>query len=217
MRARTIDLKNEARFRRSIADLAEPKITLASAIGLELPEIKAPELLPELEAPKPEEFLSSETQEIFVDNDSILSWTASEFEARERGQNWYLVTGGLALVLVLFGIISKSYFFSLFAGLAFLVMIMYERKNPREIQVAVTEEGVRVGKKLWPFKELKSFWIYEKHRELSLETGKPLKPFVLLPLGKTDYNNVREVLHKFIREEEHHEELSDQIARSLGF
>lgn len=148
-----------------------------------------------------------------------IAWTAHEYVKRERSRYWYCATGAVALILVVFGIINKSYFFSVFVALAFMVMVMYEKKAPRELTFVISEEGVRVGNTLRGFTDFKSFWVFEEDniRELSLETQKTLAPFLRLPLGTQDSATIREMIRQYLPEEKHDQAPSDHIARGLGF
>lgn len=157
------------------------------------------------------ETLASKTQD-------TIEWSAYEYEKTERGPYWFLLPGGVALIFIVFGILARSYFFIAFIALAFTVLTIYMKREPRLLNFAITPEGVRMGKQIYDYSSLKSFWIFNKSnpKELSLETGKTLAPFVQIPLGDLEPDEVRNYLLNFIKEEEHKELVSDQIAKSLG-
>ena len=148
-----------------------------------------------------------------------INWSALEHEARERGPYWFLGPGAIALALIIFGIFAHSYFFIAFIALAFTVLLMYAHRPPREITLQIGGDGVYAGKTHYQFSELKSFWIFEKpeEKELSLETAKLLSPYLRIPLGSADPQQVKDMLARFLPEQEHKEFISDQIAKSLGF
>ena len=149
----------------------------------------------------------------------IMSWTAIEAEGRERGPRWFSVLGGLALLFVIFGIFTENYFFSIFIVLAALILMFYIKRGPQEVEVLITSKGVQIGRSFLEFKDLKSFWILEKQDppELSLETGRVMAPFLRVPLQGVGPEELKETLVRFLKEEEHKESASDQVARSLGF
>lgn len=150
---------------------------------------------------------------------ALIAWSALEYEAHERRQYWFLWPAGAALTLVILGILIQNYFFVAFIALAFVVVIMYARRPPREIQFAVSHEGVLVGHTLHRFSDMKSFCIFDAAEpyELSLEIDRITMPYLRLPLGDTHPNRIRAVLSDFLPEEKHKEFVSDQIARGLGF
>ena len=153
---------------------------------------------------------SSEGKEIF-------GWTAQEYIPQEHGPYWFLTVGGVATLLIILGIVTKSYFFIAFVALAFLVIVLYAKRTPAEIYFSVLSKGVWAGKKFYEFSEFKSFWVFEKGggEELSLEAVKGLIPFVRLPLGEAGANKIRAVLNNFLPEAEHKELFSDHVLRIL--
>ena len=151
-------------------------------------------------------------------NGILIEWSALEYEKREPSVGWFLFTGGIALALVLLGILTRNYFFIALVSLAFFTLIMYIKRGPRRLEGAITQDGVYIGKRGYEFPQLKSFWIFNKPElcELSLETNITFSPFVRVPLKNTEIERLRAVLSKFLPEEEHKEFISDQLARSLG-
>lgn len=149
----------------------------------------------------------------------LLEWYAPEYEEKQYSDRWFMIAGGIGLAMVILGILSKSYFFVALVVLAFVVMVMYAKRPPRKIYFAVSGRGVQVGKKVYQASELKSFWFFKRpgYQELSVETKRTVSPFILLPLGDTDPEEVREILLGFLPEEEHQESYSDIFARRLGF
>lgn len=148
-----------------------------------------------------------------------IEWTCKEHEAQERGPYWFLGPGAIALALIIFGVFAHSYFFIAFVALAFLVILMYAHRPPREIAFRISRDGVDAGNTHYAFTELKSFWIFENvaPKELSLETTKLLTPYLRIPLGDQKPETIGRLISRFLPEEEHKEFISDQIARSIGF
>ncbi len=148
----------------------------------------------------------------------LFAWAAYEYIYREHSPAWFLKTGGVAVLFIIFGIVTKSYFFITLVALAFLVMVLYAKRRPQKINFAIVKEGVGVGGKFYDFSGLKSFWIFEKEgeRELSLETDKAFAHFVRLPLGDADPAKIRKILGNFLPEEEHKKSVSEEVAKILG-
>ncbi len=148
----------------------------------------------------------------------VIEWSALEHEARERGPYWFLFPGVVALALIIFGFFSKNYFFIAFVIPAFLLLGVYMKRDPRTVSYAIDGEGVKAAGTIYPFSNIKSFYVFDKNgvNELSLEVKSVLSPFLRLPLGETNPGKVRTCLIRFLPEEEHKELATDQIARSLG-
>lgn len=148
----------------------------------------------------------------------VFEWSALEFEEHQRGPYWFIFMAVAALALIIFGVFTRSYFFIAFVALAFAVLTVYARRAPREIAFTINAGGVGMGRTFLPFSELKTFWIFDEgeRKELSLETKKMLTPFMRLPLGEENPEDIRSILADFLPEEEHKELATDKIARSLG-
>ena len=145
-------------------------------------------------------------------------WTTYEFEWFPKTNLWY---GGLASVTFLLGVVgvvARSYFFVGFVVIASLLFFYYARRVPDLISFSINSEGIRTGKKMYPYRDLKSFWIFDRsgRRELSLETKSMLNPSVLIPLGDVSPGEVEEYLERIIPAEEHMEGMYDRIMRAVG-
>lgn len=150
---------------------------------------------------------------------ALVSWSAYEYEKRERSTGWYVGAGIIASALVALGILSQNYFFIAFVALAFVMLVVYTKRPPRELEIEIFPEGIRAGKRLYEFSQIVSFWIFEKpdFKDLSLETKQTLQPYLRLPLGDADPEEIRKILSARIPEKEHADTFIDQLARVLGF
>lgn len=151
--------------------------------------------------------------------DSFIEWSALEYTQRELGPNWFLLPGGIALVLIVISILARNYSFLGLIIIASILFFIYMKRPPRNIAVAIRRTGITIGSTTYAFSELKSFWIFDRgdDTELSLETHKALTPFIQIPLAATNPETVREILLQFLPEREHEESMTDAIARKIGF
>jgi len=175
-----------------------------------LPKQSPPQALPEK--------LTSTTLRV-QKKDALLEWSTPEYENRERGPNWFLVPGIIALALAVIAILAKNYSFLILIILTFILLLIYMKRPPRMLEVAIQAKGITIGSTFFPFSELISFWIFDQtdDKELSIKTHRNLMPFIKIPLGSTDSNSVRSLLTKYLKEEEHEEFATDQIAKKMGF
>jgi len=90
----------------------------------------------------------------------LLSWKAPEFQRHERGSVWIFSASFCALLLLGFSIWQESYApvvaLLLIAGIYFLT----HNKMPREIEIAITTNGIFVDNSFLPFGNIEAFWIY---------------------------------------------------------
>ena len=182
---------------------------------------REPESAPEkkrVNTPEATEAFTPLHDEASTPQDEGFFWTTDEFEWFPKTGLWY---GGLASVTFLLGVIgvvARSYFFVGFVVIASLLVFYYARRKPDRISFSITREGVQAGKRMYPYRDLKSFWIFDRsgRRSLSLETKSTLNPSVLIPLGDVSSDEVEDYLERIISREEHTEGMYDRIMRGIG-
>lgn len=151
--------------------------------------------------------------------DVKMHWRAPEFEIFERDKKWYILILTLLIGIVTYAIFVNSLIMSITFILIGVVGYMYINKEPRTLDFIITKDGIVAGREIYPFDNLKSFWIfYEPHdiRVISLHTESYLSPYVHIPIPDEDPVKIREVLLGNIPEEKHEPgiiELLDRILR----
>jgi len=149
-----------------------------------------------------------------------IQWSAPEFEHYQKSKSWFLITGGIAAVLLLWAIFTKSFLFALLIALGYFTIAIYAAKRPKQIQLAITPKGIKIEKSLYEFENLRSFWIFydpPEIRELSLRSKKSIMPYIKIPLGEQNPVEVRQILIKYLPEKKHRESLIDNLARQTKF
>ncbi len=151
---------------------------------------------------------------------SHIKWQAPEFEQQEKSKSWFLIAGLIALGLFSWAVLTKNFIFALLIALAYFSISVYAIKRPKEIKLAVTSRGVRVGNTLYEYDNLRSFWIFYNPphiRELSIRSRKTIMPYIKIPLGETNPVKIRKALVKYIPERKQEESLIDNLARGLKY
>ncbi len=147
-------------------------------------------------------------------------WEAWEYEHVPKTRGWFIAGGVLALGLLAFALATGSLLFGIFVILASFVVSLYALRPPRMVRAKITEDGVQIGRRIFDFDDLKSFWIFYNVsgiKELSLESKKSLMPHIKMPLGGADPVKVRQALLPYIPEVRQEESFADILARILGF
>ncbi|MBI2037936.1 MAG: hypothetical protein HYT15_03365 [Candidatus Magasanikbacteria bacterium] len=150
--------------------------------------------------------------------DLVFSWTVKEYEEHDRSPRWYLVMGLIGAALLLFSVISGNYLFALIVVLFGIILFLQDTQRPMEVFFGVTEAGLIVGDKYYPFKELSKYWIVYNPPEVKniyFVTTSILKHRLQVPLLDNDPRPVRDFLNQFIVEDVDQEEepLSDRLGR----
>lgn len=149
-----------------------------------------------------------------------VSWDAPEFIYYEKTSDWYWALGIITLALFVIAVFGRNFLFGTFILLGAFTIILYASKRPRIIHIVATGAGVTIDDRLFPFEHLKSFWIFYRVggiKELSLQSEKALVPYIKIPLGDANPNEIRDFLLQFLREKTQEESLIDIIVHRLRF
>ncbi|MBU2472609.1 hypothetical protein KKE74_01085 [Patescibacteria group bacterium] len=149
-----------------------------------------------------------------------IKWSASEFEYYNKEKSWFIIAGIFAGILFLWALFTKNILFALLVGLGYFSIIVHGLKKPKNIDLAITPKGVQIEKTVYPFDNLKSFWIFydpDGSKEISLRSKKTIMPYIKIPLGSQNPAEIRKILIKYLPERKHTESLIDNISKGLRF
>ncbi|MEK7596396.1 MAG: hypothetical protein AAB564_02530 [Patescibacteria group bacterium] len=152
--------------------------------------------------------------------DAIFSWQAPEYDLTPKSIDWYWAMGIVAAALFITAILFKNFLFAVIVVLGAFSIALYSTRKPEIAEFAVTPRGVQIGKRLFFYEDLESFWIHydpPHKKEIGLISKKTFMPRFVLPLGDADPNEARKHLIKFLKEERHEESLNETISKFLGF
>ena len=147
----------------------------------------------------------------------IHSWTSPEFIKKERSRAWFWIIGAAGLLFLIAALWMKNYVFAIIIPLFVFVIFSQAFKEPEEIELLISNEGMGHGENFTPFKEMKSFWVF-REKDLpyvSIKMGKNLKPNLFIPIQNEDPEKIQEILIKFIPLEEQEESMMDNLAERL--
>lgn len=152
-------------------------------------------------------------------NDKI-EWQAHEYFYFEKSGDWFWVVGVAILTGVIISIIFSDYLFAIVLAVGGFSLIVYAKRPPQIIACQINHDGITMGKNIYPYSFLNSFWVdkSEPHfHKILLKSKKTLMPLVAVPLGDTDPDMARDFLVNYLAEEELSEPLSQKIMEYLGF
>lgn len=150
----------------------------------------------------------------------LLEWEALEYDHLPKDKRWFLIGGVIAAAIILYGLFTANYFLSLLTIIAGFLVFVYAVRPPKMIYSAVTSRGVQIGRRIFLYEDLNSFWIFYEAagmKELSLESKKAVVPFIRVPLGEIDPVEIRELLIRFVPERQHEESFAETIGHLVGF
>jgi hypothetical protein len=148
----------------------------------------------------------------------LLSWRAPEhIHVRPNQRAVMIATVGLALI-VAYAVYTNSPLMAITFILIGIVGYLFITRDPREFEFTITNKGIVIGRTLYAFDDLHSFWIFDEpplEGVVSLHTSGLLAPFLHLPLGEIAPEEVREVLSAFLPEEKQEPTVIDTLEKML--
>ncbi len=141
------------------------------------------------------------TEETSIGN-PIFEWTFPEYEKMSRGRWWYIIMGGIGLVFVVYGMFTGNFLFSLIIALFGIILFIQQHQDPHVIPFAITDLGVIVSSRFYPYAELEAFYIiYEPPvKTLFFETKTLIRPLMRVPMTDQNPIDVRFILLEFLPE-----------------
>ena len=123
----------------------------------------------------------------YATGNMLFSWEAPEYFHHERTVDWYWWVGLCAVLLLGFAVWQRSFLFGVLIFLGWFTSILYAIRAPRIIRFILTDRGLIVENpeskelgKMYPWRELESFWVFYKppvHEELSIKSKKTKNSF----------------------------------------
>ncbi len=151
--------------------------------------------------------------------DTLHRWTIKEYEDHTRDKRWYIVMSLVASVLILFGLFSGNFLFSLIIILFGIILYLQSHQRAPDVLISITDLGVLIGSRFYPYGELEGFYIiYEPPhvKSLFLETKSWFRPRIQIGLVDMNPIAVRDSLLGFLDEDldKEDEPFSEQFARN---
>lgn len=151
--------------------------------------------------------------------EKLLEWEAPEYISHKKTADWYWWLSLIAVGLLIFSAYERSFLFAIFVVLGWFTIMLYSARNPAIMRMSISEQGITVGNNLYPWINIKSFWVFEKNykKEISLELKRTFMPYLKIPLDNIETLKVRETLLKFIPEKEQEESFIDNLSDLVKF
>ncbi|TSC95693.1 MAG: Uncharacterized protein Athens071426_82 [Parcubacteria group bacterium Athens0714_26] len=148
-------------------------------------------------------------------------WTTPEYLYRPKTASWYWKTIIATALLIIISFWLKNLLFAIFIFIAEIILITYAKRYPKNIEFEISEEGIRIDKKLlYSFDNLESFHIKNgggDFGELILKVKSKINPYLKINIFNKDILVIKTFLQKYLEEMEYKESLSDTISDILGF
>ena len=148
--------------------------------------------------------------------DQAFAWRAREHEHRDHQSDWYWSVAIVAAAIIVASVMLGNTLFAVVVLVATTALVIQTMKRPDELDFALTERGVQIQNKLYPYSTLESFWATEDSL-LLIKSEKTFMPHLVIPFHPDDEDTIRAILLQVMKEEEQHESLAEIIMHRLGF
>jgi hypothetical protein len=149
----------------------------------------------------------------------IITWHAPAHVYTEKTNDWYwsvgIITLAIAVVCFIFGQIIPG----IFVIVGSISLVLVSSKPPKRVKCEINDRGIMLGRTLYPFVTLDSFWMPHDHipPKLLVKSRRPLMPLIVIMIDEVDPEDVRDVMVKYIAEKEIHEPFLVHVLEGFGF
>lgn len=150
-----------------------------------------------------------------------ITWSGHEYVHFDKTAEWFWALGLIAISGAVTSLVFGNLLFAVFILIAGFVLALFAARRPSEVTFSITQRGVKVDEKLYPFQSLDSFGIDEftpNHTpKLVLRSKHTFVPHLIIPLNGVSVDEVHDFLISFLPEDDHAEPLTHRIMEWLGF
>jgi hypothetical protein len=149
-----------------------------------------------------------------------IRWSTLEFEQKDRHPDWPWYAGLVAVIVAILAFFFNNVFFGIFAIVSGATVIIYAFREPKNLDISIETDGIRVNENLMPYKEIKGFWLDEsvKPDKLLLRVQNSFVPILSFNLEGVSAESIRTaLLAKEVPETEMRDSRSIAFFDRLGF
>ena len=152
--------------------------------------------------------------------EKLLSWEALEYEHREKNTDWYWAVGIIAVAAAVTAIILQNYIFAPLALIGGAGLMLLGSREPRRVEIHITDAGIMVDDLLYPFATMIGFSILDEdgpRSRLMFESKVFLFPITILSIQDQDAESIRQALSPFVEEKIIQEPFAEKVIEWIGF
>ena len=154
------------------------------------------------------------------------AWQVAEDIKYKKGLWWYAVSLIVLAILIWWSVSegkwfgNQNYIFVVFLILFYLVILLFEYKQPALVDFVITPDGVKWGKRFYYYKEFENFYIVYQEagvKNIYFEFINPFRGRLIISLDDQDAVAIREYLLSRLNEDldREAEPFSEQLRRWL--
>lgn len=154
------------------------------------------------------------------DSSQGVSWTASEFVAHNKSAEWYMAVGIVAVLLaVIVYFMSHDIISVVITLIVAIIFGIGASRQPRQMQYAVSDNGVSIGAHFYPYGSFRSFTVASEgpFRSIVFMPLKRFMPPISIYFDPADEQRIGEILADHLPMHEHREAATDKLMRRIRF
>lgn len=149
-----------------------------------------------------------------------IAWEAYEHHHVERKSDWYWIVGIIIASVSIASILLGNPLFGIAILIGGSVLLILAARPPKIIQMAVTQRGLRLDDKLYPYTTLEAYCIEEDDilgPQLLVRSEKLFMPLLILPLPEEYVDDIENIIAQRLPEEHLEEPFARKLLEFLGF
>ncbi|MBI2415205.1 MAG: hypothetical protein HYV33_00905 [Candidatus Kerfeldbacteria bacterium] len=134
----------------------------------------------------------------------LAEWQVPEYIKYDRSTTWYIVMGGIGVILLIHALVTLNLLFAVIILLVAAIVYLHDHRQPDLIDFLILDSGIVLGERYYPYKLLTNFWIvYEPPTIKVLYFGLSRALRRELPIHLEDQNPViiRRILLNYLEED----------------
>lgn len=147
-------------------------------------------------------------------------WDTYEYSYKQKNADWFWAVGIISIGLVVTAILMINVLFSLVILLGAISLMIQSARTPSVIRVVVNNFGLQIGKYIYPYSGLASFWfaLHKDETRLLIRSKKTFMTLISIIIPHDIHlEELRDFLKLQMKEEELNEPLLQHILEYLGF
>ncbi len=149
------------------------------------------------------------------------TWVVPEYNTHERTQLWYIAASVIGIILMIYSFFTSNFLFAVIIIFAALIIIIHDGQQPAKVKIAITDQGIVVGRNFYDYDEFKNYAVVDKSqydvKGLYFEFKSVLKQRLSIPLENMHPNDIKTTLGKYVPLDKERTDIpfSEQLAKLL--
>ena len=147
-------------------------------------------------------------------------WDAYEHQHAPKKSDWFWILGIMTLSISMASILLGNPLFGILVFIGGLVVAILATRDPKIVSYAVTQRGLKIDQKLYPYTTLECFCIDEESvsgPQLLVKSTKLFMPLLVLPLPLDTMEEIEDLIAQRLPEEHIEEPFAHKLLEFFGF